>query len=188
MRTEDAARGARGPGWRELAGTFSWPDGESVANGRRQVGSGMARNRARARLTFSCHGQLLGRWRVSRRAPGQHPPRRRHLRHHGYSRAPGMAPARRPPCRLDRELCACGVRRWVDQNGTPATPWRFINLGTKPGGNEGAAMVLRAPPKSALDGLIKVDPVKRLLTRRFRSRRCIYSTVPRPSGGRHHCP
>ena len=99
-----------------------------------------------------------------------------------------MALARRPPCRLDRELCACGVRRWVDQNGTPATPWRFINLGTKPGGNEGARVALRAPPKSALDGLIKVDPVKRLLTRRFRSRRCIYSTVPRPSGGRHHCP
>ena len=159
-----------------------------MADGRRQVGSGMARNRARARLTFSCHGQFLGRWRVSRRAPGQHPPRRRHLRHHGYSRAPGMAPARRPPCRLDRELCACRVRRWVDQNGTPATPWRFINLGTKPGGNEGARVALRAPPKSALDGLIKVDPVKRLLTRRFRSRRCIYSTVPRPSGGRHHCP
>ena len=68
MRTEDAARGARGPGWRELAGTFSWPDGGSVANGRRQVGSGMALNRARARLTFSCHGQFLGRWRVSRRA------------------------------------------------------------------------------------------------------------------------
>ena len=67
-RTEDTARGARGPGWRELVGTFSWPDGGSVANGRRQVGSGMARNRARARLTFSCHGQLLGRWRVSRRA------------------------------------------------------------------------------------------------------------------------
>ena len=71
---------------------------------------------------------------------------------------------------------------------SPATPWRFINLGTKPGGNEGARVALRAPPKSALDGLIKVDPVKRLLTRRFRSRRCIYSTVPRPSGGRHHCP
>ena len=67
-RTEDTARGARGPGWRELAGTFNWPDGGSVADGHRQVGSGMARNRARARLTFSCHGQLLGRWRVSRRA------------------------------------------------------------------------------------------------------------------------
>ena len=51
-----------------VGGAFSWPDGGSVANGRRQVGSGMARNRARARLNFSCHGQLLGRWRVSRRA------------------------------------------------------------------------------------------------------------------------
>ena len=32
------------------------------------------------------------------------------------------------PHRLDIELCICGVRRWVDQNGTPATPWQFIRL------------------------------------------------------------
>ena len=62
------ARGARGPGWRELAGTFSWPDVGTVADGRRQAGSGMARSRAGARLTFSCRGQRLGRCRVSRRA------------------------------------------------------------------------------------------------------------------------
>ena len=58
------------------------------------------------------------------------------------------------PHRLDIELCICGARRWVDQDGTPATPWRFINLGTKPGGNEGARVAMQAPPKSALDGLI----------------------------------
>ena len=58
------------------------------------------------------------------------------------------------PCRLDMEICACGARRWVDQDGAPATPWQSINLGTKPGGNEGARVALPAPPKSALDGLI----------------------------------
>ena len=56
--------------------------------------------------------------------------------------------------RVEMEICACGARRWVDQDGTPATPWQFINLGTKPGGNEGARAALRTPPKSALDGLI----------------------------------
>ena len=40
------------------------------------------------------------------------------------------------PCRVDMEICACGVRRWVDQNGTPTTPWKFINL-RRPGGGEG---------------------------------------------------
>ena len=33
------------------------------------------------------------------------------------------------PYRLDMEIRAWGTRQWVDQNGTPATPWRFINLG-----------------------------------------------------------
>ena len=56
--------------------------------------------------------------------------------------------------RVDMEICACGARRWVDQNGAPATPWQSINLGTKPGGNEGPRAALRTPPKSALDGLI----------------------------------
>ena len=32
------------------------------------------------------------------------------------------------PCQLDMELCACGARPWVDQDGTPATPWQFIRL------------------------------------------------------------
>ena len=58
------------------------------------------------------------------------------------------------PWRIDMEICACGARRWVDQDGAPATPWRSINLGTKPGGNEGAGVAPPAPPKSALDGLI----------------------------------
>ena len=57
--------------------------------------------------------------------------------------------------RVDMEICICGARRWVDQeDGAPATPWQSINLGTKPGGNEGARVALRTPPKSALDGLI----------------------------------
>ena len=56
--------------------------------------------------------------------------------------------------RVDMEVCACGAMRWVDQDGAPATPWQSINLGTKPGGNEGARAALRTPPKSALDGLI----------------------------------
>ena len=58
------------------------------------------------------------------------------------------------PCRLDMEICICGARRWVNQNGTPTTPWQFINLGTKPGGNEGAGVAPRTSPKSALEGLI----------------------------------
>ena len=56
--------------------------------------------------------------------------------------------------RVYMEICICGARRWVDQDGTPATPWRSINLGTKPGGNEGARVAPPAPPKSAMDGLI----------------------------------
>ena len=56
--------------------------------------------------------------------------------------------------RLDIELCICGARRWVDQDGAPATPWQSINLGTKPGGNEGTRVAPRTSPRSALDGLI----------------------------------
>ena len=59
------------------------------------------------------------------------------------------------PDRLDIELCICGVRRWVDQDGAPATPWQFINLGTKkPAGKEDARVAPRTSPKSALEGLI----------------------------------
>ena len=58
------------------------------------------------------------------------------------------------PCRIDMEICACGARRWVAQDGAPATPWQSINLGTSLMGKEDAGMALRAPPKSALDGLI----------------------------------
>ena len=67
-RGEDAARGARGPDWREFAGTFGWADGGSVADGRRQAGSGIARSRARARLNWVSQGQRCGRCRVRRRA------------------------------------------------------------------------------------------------------------------------
>ena len=50
--------------------------GGSVADGRRQAGSGMTRSRARARLNCSSQGQRRGRCRVNRRAervirPGQ---------------------------------------------------------------------------------------------------------------------
>ena len=51
-----------------MAGTFGWPDGESVADGRRQVGSGIACSRARARLNSSSQGQRRGRCRVNPRA------------------------------------------------------------------------------------------------------------------------
>ena len=35
-----------------------------------------------------------------------------------------LAPGTFTP-RLDMELCACGAKRWVDQNGTPASLWQF---------------------------------------------------------------
>ena len=38
--------------------------------------------------------------------------------------------------RVDMEICACGAKRWVDQDGAPATPWQFMNL-RRPGGGEG---------------------------------------------------
>ena len=56
--------------------------------------------------------------------------------------------------RLDMELCACGAKRWVDQDGNVATPWQFINLVTRRKGQEIATTALRTPPRSALDGLI----------------------------------
>ena len=52
------------------------------------------------------------------------------------------------------EICACGARRWVDQDGTPATPWQSINLGISPMEKEDAGVAPRTSPKSALDGLI----------------------------------
>ena len=58
------------------------------------------------------------------------------------------------PYRLDMELCACGAKWWLDLQGRPATPWRFINLGTRPRGQESAKMEPRTAPKAALDGLI----------------------------------
>ena len=41
---------------RELAGTFSWPDGGQRAGCRRQAGNGRARNRARAPLNWFSQG------------------------------------------------------------------------------------------------------------------------------------
>ena len=49
-------------------GTFRWPDGGSVADGRRQAGSGRARSRARAPLNWVSQGQRWGRCRVRRSA------------------------------------------------------------------------------------------------------------------------
>ena len=62
MAREYAAGNARGPGWREFAGTL----GQLQAG--RQAGSGMARSRARARLNWDSQGQRCGRCRVRRRA------------------------------------------------------------------------------------------------------------------------
>ena len=56
--------------------------------------------------------------------------------------------------RVEMEICACGAKRWVDQDGAPATPWQSINLGTSPIGKEDARVARPAPPKSALEGLI----------------------------------
>ena len=38
--------------------------------------------------------------------------------------------------RVDIELCVCVAKRWVDQDGAPATPWQSMNL-RRPGGGEG---------------------------------------------------
>ena len=35
------------------------------------------------------------------------------------------------PCRLDMEFCACGAKRWEDQQGRPAPPWQFLILRQK---------------------------------------------------------
>ena len=56
--------------------------------------------------------------------------------------------------RIDMEICICGARRWMDQDGAPATPWQSINLGTSPMEKEDARVAPRTSPKSALDGLI----------------------------------
>ena len=62
MAREYAAGNARGPGWREIAGTL----GQLQAG--RQAGSGMARSRAKARVNWDSQGQRRGRCRVRRRA------------------------------------------------------------------------------------------------------------------------
>ena len=52
--------------WAGASWRARWVGWGSVAEGRRQAGSGMARSRARARLNCSSHGQRLGRCRVIR--------------------------------------------------------------------------------------------------------------------------
>ena len=52
------------------------------------------------------------------------------------------------------ELCACGAKRWVNQDGNVATPWQFINLGARSTGQGSATTALRTPPKAMLEGLI----------------------------------
>ena len=86
--------------------------GGSVADGRRQAGSGMARSRARARLNCSSQGQRRGRCRVNRRAERVIRPAKaktRRLRSWwsrsadpgrcGLSSGPGCAPSPVPPAR-----------------------------------------------------------------------------------------
>ena len=86
--------------------------GGSVADGRRQAGSGMARSRARARLNCSSQGQRRGRCRVNRRAERVIRPAKaktRRLRvlvvtvccpgRCGLSSGPGYAPSPVPPAR-----------------------------------------------------------------------------------------
>ena len=67
-RCGERTRKRHSAGWRELAGTLGWPVDGSVADGRRQAGSGTACSRARARLNCSSQGQRRGRCRVNRRA------------------------------------------------------------------------------------------------------------------------
>ena len=55
-------------GLARVGGAFGWPDGGSVADVRRQAGSGRARSRARARLNWVSQGQRCVRCRVRRRA------------------------------------------------------------------------------------------------------------------------
>ena len=51
-----------------MAGTLGRPVDGSVADGRRQAGSGIACSRGRARLNCSSQGQRRGRCRINRRA------------------------------------------------------------------------------------------------------------------------
>ena len=65
----------------------------------------------------------------------QRPPGTRYLRR---DRRPDIFTTR-----IDMEICICGARRWVDQDGAPATPWRSINLGTSPMEKEDAGVAPR---------------------------------------------
>ena len=133
MAREYAAGNARGPGWREFAGTFGCAVGSSVSRLRRQAGSGMARSRAKARVNWDSQGQRGGRCRVRRRAervirPAREKTRRASLPqglggHHlltqtgprcptgrGYAPSPGP-PARRRWRRNAPTACGSARRR-----------------------------------------------------------------------------
>ena len=92
--------------------------GGSVADGRRQAGSGMARSRARARLNCSSQGRRRGRCRVNRRAervirPAKAKTRRlRGLGGHGLlTQADAGCPARRRWRRSAPTACGSARRR-----------------------------------------------------------------------------
>ena len=59
---------SREPPGTGVAGTLGWPVDGSVADGRRQAGSGIACSRPRARLNWFSQGQRRGKCRVRRRA------------------------------------------------------------------------------------------------------------------------
>ena len=63
-----SAEDPRRPGWCELVGTFNLVGGRVGCSQRRQEGSGMARNRARAERNWVSQGQRLGRCSMRRRA------------------------------------------------------------------------------------------------------------------------
>ena len=92
------------------------------------------------------------------------------------------------PCRLDMELCACGAKRWVNLQGRPATPWQFINLGTRPRGQEGARAAPRTSPKSVLDVLITCGSCGGPMTLddAQRGQEALYACEPGP--GQSRCP
>ena len=107
---QEALADRTGASWR---GRSVGADVGSVADGRRQAGSGMARNRARARLNFSSHGQPLGRCRVIRRAERVSRPARANTRRRrvlvvtirsprpmrAVQSGPGCGPSPVPPAR-----------------------------------------------------------------------------------------
>ena len=117
-----AAGNARGPGWREFAGTL----GQSQAG--RQAGSGMARSRAKARVNWDSQGQRRGRCRVRRRAervirPTRAKTRRRGSWWHGPFARPIRAVQRARLCDLDRQCQAPLAAKRPDGMWFSPTPY-----------------------------------------------------------------